>query len=65
MNTILSSNGPNAVVPLCPSTTYALNSTLIFTDDRQQIITVGLPTGSTRALLQVVNPYVAALARPR
>ena len=60
INTMLSANGPGTIVPLCPRMTYDLNATLIFTDDSQQIITVGLPTDASRAVLRIVNPCAAS-----
>jgi hypothetical protein len=48
--------GPGASAVLCPGTTFRLSAPVRFTAANQRLYTQGLPTGITRALLQIVSP---------
>jgi hypothetical protein len=45
--------GKGATVALCPGSVHKLNSTIVFTAQRQTLMTLGEPLGRDRALLVV------------
>ena len=54
INTALSAGGTDTIVQLCPNALINLTDTVYFTAPNQEISTVGYPTDSTRATLQLV-----------
>lgn len=59
VNRLLSDGGPGTKILLCPSKTYRLSGTIIFTAADQEIATYGYPTGSERATLRVESAGIA------
>lgn len=57
INAALTSVGSVAI--LCPSAIFLLNNDVTFTANNQQIYTLGLPTGNTRAILRINGPNLA------
>lgn len=55
MNLILARDSERAKVILCPNTNYPIANTLIFQSNYQEIMTLGYPTGTSRATLTVVG----------
>ncbi|KAL8278716.1 hypothetical protein RQP46_008785 [Phenoliferia psychrophenolica] len=55
INSLFSQGGPGTIVALCPSAVLLLNSPVQLTATNQSLITRGLPTGDTRAILRVMG----------
>src|SRR5207302_5439471 len=53
INAALAGAGAQAV--LCPGAVFSLNNSVTFTAANQQILTQGLPTDATRAILRVAG----------
>jgi hypothetical protein len=60
INEAFTDGGPGHKVLLCPSKTYRISGTIIFTAADQELTTYGSPTGSERAKL-VVSGNIATL----
>lgn len=57
INAALVGNGAQAV--LCPGAVFELADPVTFTAPNQQLLTEGLPTGATRAILRLANTSIA------
>ena len=61
INQAFTDGGPGTKVFLCPSTTYRLTGTVVFTAADQELATLGYPTGSERATLLVNGNFATAI----
>jgi parallel beta-helix repeat protein len=59
INQLFSDGGPGTKVLLCPSKTYRLSTTIVFTAADQELATFGYPTGSERATVLVTASNIA------
>ena len=55
INQLFIDGGPGTKVFLCPSKTYRLSGTIVFTAADQEIATFGYPAGAKRAILKVAG----------
>ncbi|GAA98691.1 uncharacterized protein L969DRAFT_20835 [Mixia osmundae IAM 14324] len=55
INALFAAGGPGYTVSLCPNTVYTITSYIIFTAHGQELSTQGYPTGSSRALINVMG----------
>jgi hypothetical protein len=61
INQLFIDGGPGTKVLLCPSKTYRVLGTIVFTAADQELATYGYPTGSERAVLQVAGDVATAI----
>ena len=61
INQLLSDGGPGTKVLLCPSKTYRLSGTIVFTAADQEVATFGYPIGNDRAVIRIENANVATI----
>lgn len=61
INQLFIDGGPGYKVFLCPSKTYRLSGTIVFTAADQELATYGYPTGSERAILLVAGDMATAI----
>ena len=61
INQAFTDGGPGTKVLLCPSKTYRLTGTIVFTAADQELATYGYPTGSERATLLINGEFGTAI----